>query len=298
MMHGGWRREFGRRIISVAFLLYGCLRMLGFLLSSSMSYESLRVFWGFFSTRMHYLELFDFFLHSMIGLGMVIWLLEAERKKLSDAEERVRQSQKLEALGRLAGGIAHDFNNILTVILGYSDLLMARLGADDGAKDAQEIHRAAKRGSSLTNQLLAFSHKQVLALEVLDMNEVISGMDEMLRRLIPESIRLELRLDPTIDKVKADPSQLTQVVMKLALNARDAMPSGGTLTLTTANVVVDRGRQRDSMFPEPGRYVKLAIEDTGVGMDEETKSRIFEPFFTTKKLGEGITVSSNKAKAT
>ncbi len=286
-MHGGWRKEVGRRIISVAFLLYGIQRLMGFILTLSMVYPTLRAVGGFLATRLLFLELLDFFLHTMMGLGMVIWFLEAERKKLLEAEEKMRQSQKLEAVGRLAGGVAHDFNNILTVILGYSELLSMQLSDGDRSKDAREIHRAAERASSLTNQLLAFSRKQVFQPRVLNLNEVVTGMDGLLRKLIPESIELSINLGQDIHNVKADPSQMSQVLMNLVLNARDAMPDGGHLTVGTTNAFRPHGVPFDSVSHGAGGSVVLSVADTGVGMDEETKSKIFDPFFTTKKLGEG-----------
>lgn len=208
-----------------------------------------------------------------------------ERKKL---EEQLRQSQKMESVGRLAGGIAHDFNNLLTVVTGYSELMLGRLGDDSPLrKDTEEIKRAGERAASLTQQLLAFSRRQVLQPKVLDLNEVVSRMEKMLRRLIGENVELRTNPGAELWSVKADPGQIEQVMVNLVVNARDAMPGGGKLVIETGNVVLDEEYSRGHLPTQPGPYVMLAISDTGVGMDEETKSRIFEPFFTTKESGKG-----------
>jgi two-component system cell cycle sensor histidine kinase/response regulator CckA len=215
-----------------------------------------------------------------------------ERKRAEEAlhqsEERLRQSQKLEAIGLLAGGIAHDFNNLLTAINGYSDLTLRRLPADDPLRrNVEEIKKAGDRAASLTRQLLAFSRKQVLQPKVIDLNSVISELERMLGRLIGEDIELRAMLEPQLGHVKADPGQVEQVIMNLVINARDAMPQGGKLTIETENVSLGEEYAGEHIAVIPGRYVKLAVTDTGKGMDEEIRKRIFEPFFTTKELGKG-----------
>jgi len=205
-------------------------------------------------------------------------------------EEQILLSQKMEAIGRLAGGVAHDFNNILTAIGGYADLLMADFAPDDKRRgDIEEIHRATQRAASLTQQLLAFSRRQVLQPKVISLNALIPDIEKMLRRLIGEDILFATVLHPRVGNVRADPGQLEQVIVNLAVNARDAMPApnGGRLTIETRNVELDELYAADHPGVTPGRYVMLAVTDTGVGMDEETKSRIFEPFFTTKARGKG-----------
>ncbi len=209
----------------------------------------------------------------------------SERKIL---EEQLLQVQKLEAVGRLAGGVAHDFNNIMGIILGYSQLIQEKLTPEDpNAKHLNNIRKAAERAAGLTRQLLAFSRKQVLDIRLLDLNEQIVELSKMLPRLIGESIELVLHLAPDLGRVKADPVQFEQVLMNLAVNARDAMPRGGTLTIASANLDLDAEYRR--LHPEvvPGPYVVISVSDTGVGMDEKARSHIFEPFFTTKEAGKG-----------
>jgi PAS domain S-box-containing protein len=203
-------------------------------------------------------------------------------------EAQFRQAQRLEAVGRLAGGVAHDFNNILTAITGYTELLLSDLDPEDPKRgDLGEIRAAAQRAAALTRQLLAFSRKQVLQVKVLDLNAVIRTLDRMLRRLIGEDISLEIALCEGLGAVRADPAQVEQVIMNLAVNARDAMPGGGRLTIETANAVLDEAFARAHRGAVPGRYVMLAVSDTGVGMDEDTRSHVFDPFFTTKEPGKG-----------
>jgi len=214
-----------------------------------------------------------------------------ERRAL---EQQLRQSQKMEAVGRLAGGIAHDFNNLLMVISGYSEFLLERLGPEPALRGpAQEIASAAGRASSLTRQLLAFSRKQMLAPSILDLNGVVTENLKMLTRMIGEDIDLVMIPGATLGAVRADSGQIEQVIMNLAVNARDAMPSGGKLTLETSNVTLDEEYARLHSPVQPGDYVALAISDTGAGMDAETQSHIFEPFFTTKgPKGTGLGLST------
>ena len=208
-----------------------------------------------------------------------------ERRSL---EEQLRQAVKLEAIGTLAGGIAHDFNNLMTAVIGYSDLLLYRLQKDNPLrKDIEQIRNAGLSAASLTRRLLAFSRKQVLQPKVLDLNRVVADTEKMLRRLIGEDIDLVSRLDSALGRVAADPSQIEQVVINLAVNARDAMPRGGKLTIETANVSLDESYARQHIDVRPGQYVMLAMSDTGIGMDAATLSHMFEPFFTTKETGKG-----------
>jgi PAS domain S-box-containing protein len=209
----------------------------------------------------------------------------SERKRI---EEQFRAAQRMESVGRLAGGIAHDFNNLLGAITGYSDLALREVGEDGSLrKDLEEISKAAKRAADLTRQLLAFSRKQVLEPKVLDLNALIRNLEEMLRRLIGEDIELITSLDESLGSIKADPSQIEQVVMNLAVNGRDAMPDGGKLIVETSNTQLDQEYADQHLTAEAGDYVMLAVTDTGMGMDEATRSKIFEPFFTTKPVGKG-----------
>ncbi len=214
--------------------------------------------------------------------------LKRTEEALQESEEQLRQSQKMEAIGRLAGGIAHDFNNLLVPITGYSDLLLLRLAEDDPMhRHAEQIKKSAERAATLTHQFLAFSRKQVLQPRVLNLNAVVTDMDKMLKRLIREDIEWVTLLDPDIGRVKADPGQIEQVIMNLTVNACDAMPEGGKLTIETANVELDERTAERHVGVQPGPYVMLVLSDTGCGMDEETRSQIFEPFFTTKDKSKG-----------
>jgi two-component system cell cycle sensor histidine kinase/response regulator CckA len=219
--------------------------------------------------------------------GVTAERVRADVGKRASLEEQLRQSQKLEAIGRLAGGIAHDFNNILTAIMGYSALLQAGLHEKDPARqEIEEIKKAVRRASSLIQQLLAFSRRQVLQLKVLDLNTVVMNIQQLLQRLIGEDIELVILPTPALRHVKADPGQIEQVLMNLALNARDAMPQGGKLTIETANVTVDEAFARRHLI-SPGPYAMLSVTDTGSGMDADIQAHIFEPFFTTKEPGKG-----------
>ena len=194
----------------------------------------------------------------------------------------------MEAVGRLSGGIAHDFNNLLGVIIGYSQMLGRKMERDNPLHEyIEEIEKAGQRATSLTRQLLAFSRQQMLTPKILNLNELVSDMVKMLPRLIGEDIAVSTELDPAIGRVKADQGQIEQVVMNLAVNARDAMPSGGRLTVKTADVVLDEMYARQHAGAKPGKYVMLSVSDSGVGMNSETLLHIFEPFFTTKEVGKG-----------
>jgi two-component system, cell cycle sensor histidine kinase and response regulator CckA len=203
-------------------------------------------------------------------------------------EEQLQHAQKMEAVGRLAGGVAHDFNNLLTAITGYSELVLARLEEEDPShRDVEEIRRAAERAATLTRQLLAFSRRQVLRPKVLDLNEVVGGMRKMLARLIGEDVELVTAFGAASGRVTADPGQIEQVLVNLAINARDAMPDGGRLVVETSDLDLDGTRAGLHDPVRPGKYVVLSVTDTGCGMDEATMSRLFEPFFTTKEVGKG-----------
>jgi len=208
-----------------------------------------------------------------------------ERKML---ETQLQQSRKMEAVGRLAGGIAHDFNNLLTIITGYTDLALSRPGVSlELRTNIERVENAAGRAAALVRQLLAFSRKQVLQPKTLDLNAIVVNLDSLLRRLIDDNVEMVTRVQDDLGKVKADPTQIEQVIMNLLVNARDAMPNGGRLVLETTNVDLDTAYANEHISVEPGRYVMLAVSDTGIGMDEQTLAHIFEPFYTTKESGRG-----------
>jgi signal transduction histidine kinase/CheY-like chemotaxis protein len=214
--------------------------------------------------------------------------LRGEMRRREDLEIQLIQSQKMEAVGRLAGGVAHDFNNLLTVILGYNEMLREQVKDDPVALDyAAQVLQASERASSLTNQLLAFSRRQVSVPRVVDLNEIVRQIDKMLRRIIGEDVSLHVRLDPALPPVKVDPTHIDQVIMNLAVNSRDAMPAGGKLTIETSHVHLTDDYAASHVELLPGWYALLTVTDTGIGMDAATRARIFEPFFTTKEKGKG-----------
>jgi PAS domain S-box-containing protein len=218
-------------------------------------------------------------------------VLEAIAEDVTDRrvlEDQFRQAQKMEAVGRLAGGVAHDFNNLLMVISGYAEVMLAALEPDHAMREkAVAIQQASDRATTLTRQLLAFSRKQLLELKVVDVNAIVADMERLLRPLIGENVEFITSLTPEAAHTRADAGQLEQVLMNLVVNAKDAMPSGGTLTIQTQKIVMDESHRRGPTFIRPGDYVMLSVSDTGMGMDKETQSRIFEPFFTTKEKGKG-----------
>ncbi len=214
-----------------------------------------------------------------------------DRKRL---EEQLHHSQRLEAVGRLAGGVAHDFNNLLMVITGYSEMLLDSMHAGDPARDdLEQVAKAARRATDLTHQLLAFSRRQVARPMLINLNVLVQDMDRMLRRVLGENVELTADLAPGLKTVRADPGQIEQVVLNIAVNARDAMPNGGKLTIETANLVVTEEFERDHAAPKTGGYVMLSLADTGIGMDAPVLARVFEPFFTTKESGTGLGLSTS-----
>ncbi|HEY5443766.1 MAG TPA: ATP-binding protein, partial [Pyrinomonadaceae bacterium] len=224
----------------------------------------------------------------ILGIATDITARKKTEEALSRSEEQLRQAQKMEAVGKLAGGVAHDFNNLLTAIIGHSEMCLRRLTREDGLySHVEQIQKAGDRAAGLTRQLLAFSRKQILQPKVIDLNSIVGDLSLMLQRLIGEDIDLMMRLAPNVGKVKADPNQVEQVLMNLAVNARDAMPNGGKLTIETSNVYLSDEFAGDHVTVASGHYVMLAVSDSGVGMDAATKARIFEPFFTTKEVGKG-----------
>src|SRR5258707_7569781 len=214
--------------------------------------------------------------------------LERNETQREQLEGQLRQAQKMEALGRMAGGVAHDFNNLLAIVRGLSDVVLDRLQHDEPVcRSCQQMRKTSDRAASLTRQMLAFSRMQVLQPKVLDLNELIADMGKLLRRLVREDIEFSLRLGDSLGRIKADPSQLEQVLLNLTVNASDAMPLGGKLTVETQNLVVDHGNAHFHSSVERGDFVVVSVSDTGHGMDAATKARIFEPFFTTKEPGRG-----------
>ena len=206
---------------------------------------------------------------------------------LEKSEEKFMHAQKMEAIGRLAGGIAHDFNNILTIVMGNSDLLLDKVKDDSLLCDVEEIRRAGERATSLVSRILTFSRKQMIQPKVLDFTVMLAETEKLVRRIIGEDIKLTVRIDPDLFRVKADPGQMDQAIMNLVVNARDAMPHGGDLTIRAENVALDKDQCRVIPDARPGRFVQLSVEDTGTGMDKAVLDQIFEPFFTTKMRGEG-----------
>ncbi len=207
---------------------------------------------------------------------------------LARTEEQLRHAQKMDAVGRLAAGVAHDFNNLLSVVMSYAGLLLMDIPSDDPMhSDVEEINKASERAAELTRQLLIFSRQQVMEPRIVNLNEIITGMEKMLSRLLREDIEVKTALAGDLGKIKADPSQLEQVLMNLVVNARDAMPQGGTLTLETHNTELEENDVLEHLGIPPGPCILLAVSDTGTGMDKETRGRIFEPFFTTKEKGKG-----------
>jgi signal transduction histidine kinase/CheY-like chemotaxis protein len=218
------------------------------------------------------------------GEGVAFYLKDVTEKR--ELGEQLRQAQKMEAIGRLAGGVAHDFNNLLTIILGFGQIVADDLVSDDAKNSMSEVLKAGERASALTHRLLAFTRKQILKPEILNLNEVVSGLEGMLKRLIGEDVQISVELDRNSCSIRADHYELEQVIINLAVNARDAMPAGGQLTISTAHIIIDSARaavhSRDA-----GNYSVLTVRDVGSGMDTETKAKIFEPFFTTKEIGKG-----------
>ncbi|MBI4831684.1 MAG: response regulator, partial [Candidatus Lindowbacteria bacterium] len=226
--------------------------------------------------------------HHCVGMMQDITERKKAENEMAALEEQFWQAQKMEAIARLTGGIAHDFNNLLTVIIGYCQLCLMELRDSDPLREnIEEMGKAANRAANLTRQLLAFSRRQVMEMSILNLNELLADLDKMLCRVIGEDVELAIMPASDLGTVKADPGQIEQVILNLVVNARDAMPCGGKLTIGTANVELDEIYARNHSGAKPGSYVMLSVSDTGAGMDQETKEKIFEPFFTTKEKGKG-----------
>jgi signal transduction histidine kinase/ActR/RegA family two-component response regulator len=243
-------------------------------------------------------RIFDCYSSAMISaegkdFGRVWFFMDISVRKRAEVEQKnleaqLRGTKKMEAIGSLAGGVAHDFNNLLTVILSYTDFAMGQaLPGSPIMNDLQEVMKAAQRASELTRQLLAFGRKQVLQPISLNLNQVIIGVEKMLRRIVGEDIKIDIELAPEIGIVLADPGQIEQVLMNLVVNAREAMPQGGKLTIETGNVILDTDYVKNHLDGDSGTFVQLSVTDTGCGMDAATQAKLFEPFFTTKALGVG-----------
>lgn len=256
------------------------------------------ILWGFHKMDFPFLRPVEWFapigfllgaLFAFTGaVGILLVFFEKTQEQLARQEERLRQGQKMEAVGRLAGGIAHDFNNLLTVINGYADLLLARADGNEAVRrEANEIRTAGVRAAALTRRLLAFSRRQVVAPRVIDPNDLVSDLCSMLRRLIGERIELVMELSPDLLRIEADPVQVEQVIVNLLVNARDAMPEGGKITITTCNLNGTEELAEWRVDGIAGPHVAVTVSDTGCGMDAETLSHLFEPFFTTKEVGQG-----------